>query len=154
MTTIAYRDGILAADTLACSESGLRSSSMVKIMRVRGGLAGTVGKCSQAQAIVRWLEDGRAADRPKFADGSDDYTVVWLPDEGEATLIENGGEEPLGDAPYHAFGSGREIALGAMYMGATAKEAVEAAIAISVWSGGDVTVLKLKTEALPAVRAA
>ena len=42
---------------------------------------------------------------------------------------------------YHAFGSGEEIALGAMAAGATAAEAVQIAIQFDTSSDGDVTQL-------------
>ena len=45
-------------------------------------------------------------------------------------------------APYYALGSGRPEALGAMHHGATAEEAVQAAIAHDANTGGEVTVLR------------
>lgn len=46
------------------------------------------------------------------------------------------------DRPYYALGSGSAVALGAMQCGATAEQAVEAAIALDIYSGGPVRVLK------------
>jgi len=46
-------------------------------------------------------------------------------------------------APFYALGSGYQVAMGAMEFGATAEEAVRAAIKWDTGSGGDVTVLRL-----------
>ncbi len=138
MTTIAYRDGVLAADQLATTPGGLRGAMVVKIRRITGGRVALCGKFGAACAVADWLAKGREGDIPKH----DDNGVIWIPDEGEATIIEQGCEEPLGEAPFHAWGSGREVAMGAMWMGATAVQAVEAAIALDTGSGGEITVLK------------
>jgi hypothetical protein len=44
--------------------------------------------------------------------------------------------------------------MGAMAVGATAEEAVRAACELDVYCGGEVTVLQLKRDAKPAIRAA
>jgi ATP-dependent HslUV protease subunit HslV len=54
--------------------------------------------------------------------------------------------EPRGkfamNAPFYAFGSGKEPALGAMFAGADAETAIEAAIQFDPHTGGEITVLR------------
>jgi len=45
--------------------------------------------------------------------------------------------------PYFAVGSGQQFATAAMYMGATAEEAVKVAMALDPNTGGDIQTLKL-----------
>ena len=46
-------------------------------------------------------------------------------------------------SPYYSAGSGEEISLGAMWAGATAREAVKAAIQLSRGSGPPIKTLRL-----------
>lgn len=133
MTAIAFRDGILAAER-ACNNEGARVGYREKVRRIKGARIAMTGELSVCLAILCWIELGRGPDMPADEGG----TIIFIPDEGEATLIENGHESPLPAAPYHAWGAGRDFALGAMHHGASAGEAVAAAIAHCNSCGGDV----------------
>ena len=54
--------------------------------------------------------------------------------------------------PYFAMGSGRDFALGAMAAGASAEEAVRAAIAHDVYSGGEVVTLRIQADTRPLLK--
>lgn len=142
MTIIALRDGILAADSLLV-ENDKRVGKAKKIWAIEGGRLGVVGSYANALKAARWVENGMEGDPPPTL-GDDSGAALWFPDEGDALIVENGLVEPLGAAPYHAFGCGSWIALGALYHGATAVEAVKAAIAHATGCGGPVIFLKPK----------
>lgn len=143
MTTIAYRNGILAADT-RCTIAGASSGSINKIARRYGGaLAGAAGNAVYNFAFLEWfvLNDEKV-DPPKAqrTDDSIDRGIIFFPD-GRIHVYEPDGKFMI-KAEYHALGSGTDVALGAMFMGATAEQAVRAAILHDNGTGGEVLVLK------------
>lgn len=141
MTTIAYRNGILAADTQMAT-SGSVNGSVIKIARREdGALVGAAGYATYAYAFMQWFLSGEQGDPPK-ADHSDnnlDRGVIFGSD-GYFRVYEVEGMF-VATAPYYAFGGGMDFALGAMHAGAGAKQAIEAAIAHDPNTGGDITVL-------------
>jgi 20S proteasome alpha/beta subunit len=135
LTTIAYRDGVLAADTLTTA-SGTRCGEMAKIYREGRLLVGFCGNASNFEAFRSWVRAG-AEGRFKSENGN----VFILPPEGPAVVWGDGDYPWREAAPFWALGSGESIALGAMAVGATAEQAVRAAIEFDTASGGNVTVL-------------
>ena len=146
MTCIAYRDGTLAADSLATAIHGYTTGHIRKIFELREGvLAGICGYAPHAFELLRWYEKGRPGAQPAAADPEHTGTLVVFRHEGANPLIFEGGYgQEEGFAPYWAYGSGAEIALGAMYREATAEQAVEAAIALHTACGGPIRVLRHK----------
>lgn len=140
MTVIALKDGILAGDR-ACNRNGVRTGYRAKVRRVDGGRVAMTGYLPACLSIVEWIEGGRVNDAPKGVAGDEWGAVIFVPDEGDPTLIEQGLESPLPDAPFHAWGMGREIALGVMWQGGTAEEAVLAAIELEIHCDGGPDVL-------------
>lgn len=144
MTTIAYRDGVMAADTRAYGGDKTPVGWKQKIRLLESG---TLIGCSsntpgQPEAVLAWFERGAdQADRPQF--GECKFRFIAVRPDGTALLGENSFflAGPL-QGDYFAIGSGEEFALGALFMGATAEQAVRAAAALDVWTGGDVTVLQ------------
>jgi len=147
MTTIAYKDGVLAADTL-CVNGHIRSGFATKIVRgPRGELAGSAGSAGFNRAFNAWVTAGMEGEPPKAAETDDirDYGFVVLPN-GEIEQHEPEGVNRL-RADIFAVGSGRNVAQGAMKAGATAEEAVRIAIDLDCYSGGEVTVLRRPSDA-------
>jgi|OM-RGC.v1.025169732 20S proteasome, alpha and beta subunits len=140
MTTIAFRDGVLATDTLIVDGRTICGHA-VKISRSpRGDIGGLAGNLSDMTAFIAWLKSGAdIRDLPcaKKSDGlliRANGSMFWV----------NDGVESLFSAPFAAIGSGAPIAIGAMEHGATAIEAVKAAIKHDPDTGGRVRHLKLK----------
>lgn len=81
MTTIAFRDGFMAADTLG-SLGGLKFSAR-KVHRINLGgepvLIGHAGSLAACRALLDWLEGGQADELPSWA-----YKV----DEGTGGMID------------------------------------------------------------------
>lgn len=140
MTTIAYRDGIIVADTMV-SESGRRCGRAIKIFRRGSVLAGVSGCLSSMIEFRDWFSGGMRGDPPSM--------VLKTGEDSEAMVVANGLILSFGKdgwdymrAEYHAIGSGAPLALGAMAVGATAREAVEAAASHCVWTSAPFTVLE------------
>lgn len=148
MTTIAYRDGVMAADTVAFG-GGIKLARLVKIARNDAGdLAGAVGDAGFAFAFLEWFRKGEPEPAIKLV--SDRAEDRW----DKALIVRAAGRqievyEPYGrfpvSAPYFAIGSGKSVALGAMFMGATAVQAVQAAIALDEGSSGEAMALVHET---------
>lgn len=140
MTTIAYRDGLLVADTLV-SRNGAVSGYVQKIHRAGGLRFGFCGTLSLDQRFADWLRGGLQGTAPSLRCGdSEGCVAVFMPD---GSIVEWNGDCPpdVIRAPYAAYGSGAPFALGAMAAGATAEEAVRAAAAVDHNTGGAITVL-------------
>jgi hypothetical protein len=140
MTTIAFKDGVLAGEEL-CTREGVRVGWRKKVRRIKGGRVAMTGYLPEALAIVGWLDSGREGPFPQGA--SEAGAVIWVPDEGPPKLIEAGYESDLPYAPpganFHAWGTGAPFALGAMANGASAIEAVRIAKRFDTKSDGRVT---------------
>jgi hypothetical protein len=141
MTTIAYRDGIMAGDTLVADEEVRFPCHERKVHRLSdGSLVGLCGDLAQTQAFLGWLRAGMPGDCPPF-DKSD--AVIARP--GRALIFCEGGRfSTLAEVPYVALGSGRLLALGCLWHGGSAAEAVRAGIAHDIASGGKVHTVRLR----------
>ena len=139
MTTIAYRAGILAADTGVCV-GGSRAGYTVKIVRrPDGALAAAAGFAAYCYAFRNWFLSGGDPPEAKTDTGVMDRGTVFYAD-GRIEIFEPGGRFFM-TAPYYAMGSGRPEALGAMHYGAGAINAVKAAIAHDNDTFGEISAL-------------
>lgn len=136
MTTIAYRGGVLAADTQVNSGNGNRAGSVHKIGATKDGYRWAFSGALQMQAAcVSWAE--RREGLPPEIDG----VFILIDPAGRHREWWGQGWLEVAD-PQAAWGSGERIARGAMFAGASAVEAVRAAIALDPESGGKITVLR------------
>jgi len=142
MSTIAYRNGMMAADTGMTSAYGARGLFTEKIRRrIDGALAGAVGGAAFCAKFLDWFMAGSEGDPPKgerIPNGGADMGLVVQAD-GALRLFEPEGSFPV-RADYLAIGSGSAEARGAMYAGADAQGAVAAAIHHDDGTYGGVTV--------------
>jgi 20S proteasome alpha/beta subunit len=141
VTTIAYRNGVIAADT-GQQVGHSRVGRITKIARNdNGDLAGAAGDASYNFAFRRWFTGGESGEPPqaKETDGSFDRGVIFRV-AGTIEVFEPSGRFEC-RADYYAFGSGRPEALGALFAGATAEKAVEAAKEHDAHTFGDIETL-------------
>lgn len=139
MTTIAYRDGVLAADSQATA-GGKFEGSVVKIAKRGQCLAAVCGLAPQARAFLDWFRAGMTGDCPYLGDKDDcAWGFIYTPT-NRVLWFKPGGPEDF-HSPIHSTGSGAEIALGAMHAGATPQEAVAIAAKIDIHTGGQIRVL-------------
>ena len=143
MSVVAWDGKYVAADQQATS--GQMMCKCVKLMKVRGYAVGFVGREDVGLMLVEWFRAGAKIEE-------------WLTDvqqsEAGGTLIVVGRnkaweicEYPIFAEildPFWAWGTGREVALGAMSMGVDARTAVEAAIKFDVSCGVGVDFFECK----------
>ncbi len=143
MTVLAYRDGVLAADSGAFM-GATRHAFGLKIARAPDGtLYGFSGVYAEGEAYMAWVLAGAQGDLPsirrtKEADTEDAIHILRVRPGRAPERLTGYGIETWHDAPYAAIGAAAEFALGALHAGATAVQAVEAAIAHSQWAHGPV----------------
>lgn len=140
MTTIAYKDGVLAADTLATC-NGYLEGRQTKIARVGKALVGAVGSTPMCNRFRGWVAAGMTGESP--FEGKDEGNGIVVTPDGVIVVWSHLGPWAVQDRPYYALGSGEQIAVGAMAAGASAEEAVRIAMRHDTISGGDVMVLRV-----------
>lgn len=150
MSTIAYRDGIMAADSFVTGEGTVWGAGAAKIVRSPGGwLGGATGALSFSVAFTRWLNavKGEELRSDQIASALGESF-----EESEALLVSPGGTiHVLPGRPvlcpietfFIASGSGARFAMGAMAAGADAQSAVTIATALDVYTGGKIVTLSL-----------
>lgn len=146
MTTIAYRDGVMAADMMM-TRGNEPVYGVVKVFRTKHFLVGMSGSFVNVQPFREMIESWETP-------GSDP-TDLWRCWNDEAPDFQNGvcativneyGDIfSVVDAPpvripaqFDAIGSGACYAMGAMGMGASAAEAVRVAKRFDVNTGGNI----------------
>lgn len=140
MTIITYRDGIMAADRMTFLYGTTRSPGLVtKIDRLRdGSLFSGAGKRAERANMRNWLENPEG-ERPD----TDDTTCILVRPDGTITVFDGNDDLELGDVPFYAIGTGGAAALGAMYAGASAEDAVRIACKIAPFCGEPIQVERL-----------
>lgn len=144
MTTIAYRDGIMACDSCWALNGALIDNLANKIIRLKSGaLFGLCGS-NDVRPIIRMLENVKTEKQmPSYEDLAavriSGMYLLALPNRRvykfqTTALAADSWEEETQDIgmwrielPFVAIGSGSEIAIGAMAHGASAQQAVRAA---------------------------
>ena len=88
---------------------------------------------STCKEVIRWLKrGGKKDDPPDLAD--DGFSVIHLKPDGKCYLYCQD-LSPTQLLPPYTMGTGKEVALGAILAGATAKRAVEIACDVDINSG-------------------
>ena len=137
MTVVAFDGLTLAADTMA-ENAGMRAR-VSKIRRVGGALLSFTGVLDYGLMMCNWYEAGADVEKwPKFQETDEYWTRLIVVDHEGLKVYERQPAAQRFAEPYMAFGSGRDFAMGAMAMGATAVQAVECAIKHCVSVGGPV----------------
>jgi len=141
MTTIAYRDGVLASDSLVTLGDTKVHGSYQKIKRVGDYLVGTAGSVAFCQKFIDWMTCADEEEPPP--EGA--YSAILIDKNGKVREIENGNLLPAPrGAKFFAIGSGGPLAIAAMYAGASAVDAVKIAAKIDTSTGLPVKKLTLK----------
>ena len=123
MSVVAYKDGVMAADSRAYGGSYETSPGRkMKIHRLDDG--SRVGICSAViglpERYVAWLRSG--ADPATFGAPDPDCRVLMVKPNGDVYLADGGlyFSGPI-QCDFYAIGSGAHYAMGAMAMGASAE---------------------------------
>ncbi len=139
MTTIAYRRGVLATDKQSSSD-GTIGRAACKVQRVGDSVFAISGTLVRGLKFIRWLQSDREDDAPKLKNTE---VVEMNMLTGKCRLWESDLATPVEDS-FFAWGSGRDVALGAMQMGASPKEAIKCADRWDEGTGRGVQVFRSK----------
>lgn len=122
---IAWDGQTLAADR-RCTRGGT-VYAIRKLHRVGDIIVGLSGGSDFCQTLLSWFEAGRPADAFPETQKHEDYACALFVHDGKVFTIDRSPHPVEMLEPICAIGSGREVALGAMTVGATAVQAVAAA---------------------------
>ncbi|UTU08031.1 putative NTN hydrolase domain protein [Caulobacter phage C1] len=152
MTCIVYRDGVLACDSWVL-DIWTKIGQFPKIAKreTRDGaiLFAASGNSGHCKTFLDWGRGDGFADwvsgqyePPSLGEGDNTATgMVFMPD-GSCVRFDAGLPPYALQGPFFAIGSGSWVALGALEAGATAEQAVEAAIKWDVGTNGPVRSLR------------
>src|SRR5437868_819710 len=130
MTTVVYRDGILAADSRGTCAGWITPAKETKLFRLQDGRAAAVtGQWAIAKKLLDWVQGDRSAPQPEG-----DARVIAI-GKGKIEVFEDGASY-IEAAKFAAWGSGFPPALGALHAGASAEDAVRIACLVDPSSGG------------------
>jgi len=144
MTTIAYRDGIIAADSRVTygEDQQARIHTCKKLFRKRvtqgkksfDVIIATAGESSPGLVFVDWYGSGKPVPDIFLHLGGDFLCLVLTPSGLFEYDVYCRGDEVSDD--FYAIGSGAGVALGAMHCGKSAVEAVRIAARVDPYTGG------------------
>lgn len=151
MTTIAYRDGILASDGRMTSGDIIVSEKTEKVFRCEGSIIGrkvVAFGISGHSAAIHYINLKDGIDPGTQFPAGIYFNLIAICEDG--AVIELSKQEKDAychineiKAPYHATGSGYQLALGAMAMGSSAEGAVLAAVKHDSGTGGKIKVIEV-----------
>lgn len=128
MTVIVWDGVSIASDKMVCN--GSTAQAVTKIFRIGSELMGLTGNLSIGMEMIEWYREGAQPEKYPTSNRTEDKGCSLIVIKGPRNVwkYESSPYPFLFEAKYCAFGSGDQVALGALYMGATAAEAVQAAI--------------------------
>lgn len=145
MTTIAFKDGVMAADRQVTFGS-MNDCEATKIAKApNGDIAGVCGKLALAAEFLRWFAKNEGAGpRPSLLDDDKDNETWALVARTDGTLEIH---DPRGwakiSAPFYALGSGADFAFAAMACGCGAADAVKIAARFDIKTGAAIDIVRL-----------
>lgn len=140
MTTVVYRDGVLAFDS-KCTDGDMYLGSVYKGRQTKKLIMAGCGNVDEVMAVFDWLEAGGTEVLKKdfgLHEREVEATVITVDKMGNVTLYESRLYPIQIDSLWYALGSGSAIATGALEMGASARKAVAVATKHDLGSGGSV----------------
>jgi ATP-dependent protease HslVU (ClpYQ) peptidase subunit len=139
MTTVAYKDGIMASDSQV-TDNGVKDFHTNKLLRLDDGTL--VGYCGNYLDLVSLKEKIEGALSKKVSKKDLQGITFMVVTKHTLSTLQGGGLINMDTQPY-AIGSGALYARAAMKAGASAEDAVRVAIEMDIYSGGEIHTLKL-----------
>lgn len=146
MTTVVYKDGILASDGLVVEGSRVLYTDYEKstliITHLDQYLVGFAGTLSWLEVFHEWVKLDMNPDCvPDVPENSEDvslFEAVVVPRSGDgAFLFENFKKIAIGQRPA-CLGSGADIALAGLLSGMTVVEAIELASKVDIYTNNNI----------------
>jgi hypothetical protein len=141
VTTVVYRDGVLAADRRYTEKDFICPELGTKVWKNKHGWAfAGAGQTADLFRAAEWAHSELGSTKQRKTNPpSGDMAMIIVSPKRELFCLERGQMYPLApNTPFLVAGTGAQAALGALYHGATAIEAVEIAMKIDFNSGGGV----------------
>jgi 20S proteasome alpha/beta subunit len=144
MTTIAYKDGILAADTQVTYQGNKNFARTKKIFELEHCIFGGAGTIAAIQEFKKFLE-GKDFNKEIFSKEvhRSDFIVIDKKTRQVTTYCEDLIAEPV-DAEYFAIGSGCHYAYGALATGVSVIEAIKIASKFDFNTNNHISTIELK----------
>lgn len=141
MSVIAWDGHTLAADKRASMGTLIRTTT--KIFRSGDALVAYAGDAVFGEEMRAWFDQGaKPEDFPASNRDKDDWAGLLVIRKGKPIQRYERTPYPLSfEDDQFAIGCGRDFALAAMYLGKTAREAVEVAIALDSGCGNGIDTL-------------
>jgi len=141
MTTIAYKEGVIACDKQGTSYNQIGQAPFKAIVD-NNNVYLVTGTLYRGLTFIGWLQDNRADTKAPKLKGT--FVYVFDRETGELEVWEHEMQSmPVVD-PIWADGSGGQFAMGAMAAGCTPAEAVKIATKYDCYTGGGVQQWKSK----------
>lgn len=138
MTAIAYRDGVIAADTMTVISTGAKVVDREKVFKYKGHLFGVCGDdCPEPEELKEWFDHSTSLRVFKFV-------CLMVEPNGSISIFGQDGRLLPIRQKFFAIGAGAAVCLGAMELGASAAQAVKAAIKWCDQCGGSVVQRRLR----------
>lgn len=143
MTTIAYKNGILAGDKQ--TTHGKVSVRTRKVHKIGDWLVGGAGDTAHLHEMHEWIREGMDPKTlPAFQRDTGSCVEILMVDKaGKLFMLENSHVLYEVEQQFFAIGSGRDFALAAMHLGKSAPEAIEVAAQFDVNTGMGVDTVTL-----------
>jgi hypothetical protein len=153
MTTVAWDGKTLASESRATRGHEIAPWAEQKLFVREGKVYASAGEGNLTEPLMTWHAAGGDIDKAPKGDPETGWTLLVIGHDG-AYIYTSSSPYPYKITSPYAMGSGKQFALGALHAGKSAKEAVEIACRLDVWSGGEIQVVDI-AEALgrPALRA-
>lgn len=144
MSVIAWDGHTLAADKQASFGTLIRTTT--KIFRCSNALLAYAGEAAFGEEVKAWWERGADPDKfPVSCRDKDDWAGLMVFRRAAPIARYERTPYPVWfEDKQFAIGSGRDFAIAAMYLGKTAREAVEVAIALDSGCGVGIDTLTLE----------
>ena len=144
MSVIAWDGETLAADKRASNGTLIRTTT--KIFRSGDALVAYAGEAVFGEEMRAWFDRGaKIEDFPASNRDKDDWAGLLVIRKGRPIVKYERTPYPITfEDRQFAMGCGRDFALAAMYLGKTAREAVEVAIALDSGCGNGIDTLRLE----------
>jgi len=160
MTTIAYKDGVVAADSRETWDSEAGGASYHKCAKLfrkklknRDVVIATAGATYSGMVFVDWYgSDTPAPDHLTMIEDSDKDFDALILDSGKLYQVNHMCRPVEIVDGFIAIGSGRKSALAAMHCGKSAEEAVRIACLIDPYSAPPVYTARMPLAAIPKKR--
>lgn len=143
MSVIAFDGKMVAADRRAVCQ-GVSTTATKLFREPDGTILGYVGATDEGLLKVGWYRDG--ADPEDFPEPleDDDFAYLFVVAGGKFFRYERGPVPIENEDSFCAFGSGGPVAMGAMALGASALQAVEAASRLVPGCGNGTTCFEVE----------